>query len=183
MDANPVNGDANMDTGGQQDRQEWVRANFAEIFGTSTQDLQAQGINPRQYAREHRDQIRQFAHMQRSKGIPVPSGRPNGGGRPGHSGPDSGGPTDRGYGYGYGRGGPFGMGMRGGSAWIGILLALFALRFLLVGSIVGMHAAIYWVLVIGGIVLVARVVLFSWLRRRRLNRRQSGDKRNDRPGF
>ena len=73
-----------------------------------------------------------------------------------------------------GVGGPFGMGMRGGGAWIGILVALFALRFLLVGSIVGVHAAIYWVLVIGGIVLVARVVLFSWLRRRRFNRRRIG---------
>ena len=181
MDANPANGDANMpDTGGQQDRQQWVRANFEEIFGTTAQDLQARGINPRQYAREHRDQIRQFAQMQRSRGIAVPSGRPNGGGRRRPSGPDSGGPTNRGYGRG---GGPFGMGMRGGGAWIGILVALFALRFLLVGSIVGVHAAIYWVLVIGGIVLVARVVLFSWLRRRRFNRRQSGEQRSDRPGI
>ena len=182
MDANPANGDANMpDGGGQQDRQEWVRANFEEIFGTSAQDLQARGINPRQYAREHRDKIRQFAQMQRSQGIAVPSGRPNGGGRPGYSGPDTGGPTNRGYGY--GGGGPFGIGMRGGSAWIGILIVLFALRFLLVGSFVGVHAAVYWVLVIGGILLVARVVLFSWLRRRRFNSRQSGGQGNDRPGL
>lgn len=182
MDANPANGDANIpDGGGQRDRQEWVRANFEEIFGTSVQDLQARGINPRQYAREHRDKIRQFAQMQRSQGIAVPSGRPDGGGQPGQSGPDAGRRTSRGYGY--GGGGPFGMGMRGGSAWIGILIALFALRFLLVGSFVGVHAAVYWVLVIGGILLVARVVLFSWLRRRRFNRRGSGGQRNDRPGF
>ena len=64
------------------------------------------------------------------------------------------------------------MGMRGGTAWIGVLIALFALRFLLVDSFVGTHAAILWVLGIGGIMLVARVFLFSWLRNRRCNRRQ-----------
>jgi len=67
-----------------------------------------------------------------------------------------------------------GMGVRGGSAWLGIMLALFALRFLLVDSFAGTHAAIFWVLGIGGIMLVARVTLFSWLRRRRFNRRQQG---------
>jgi hypothetical protein len=41
-----------------------------------------------------------------------------------------------------------------------------------VDSFVGTHAAILWVLVIGGIMLVARVLLFSWLRNRRFNRRQ-----------
>ena len=76
-----------------------------------------------------------------------------------------------GYGYGSGR---FGPGMRGGSAWIGILLILLALRFLLVDSFVGAHAAIFWVLGIGGILLVARVVLFSWLRRRRFRRSPPG---------
>ena len=55
---------------------------------------------------------------------------------------------------------------------IGILLVLFALRFLLVDSFAGTHAAIFWVLGIGGILLVARVFLFSWLRRRRRARRQ-----------
>jgi hypothetical protein len=35
-------------SGGQQDRQERVRANFTRIFGTSGEDWQAQGINPRQ---------------------------------------------------------------------------------------------------------------------------------------
>ena len=63
------------------------------------------------------------------------------------------------------------MGRRGGSAWIGILVALFALRFLLVDSVAGGHAAIYWVLGIGGIMLVARVFLYSWLRNRRRNPR------------
>jgi len=64
------------------------------------------------------------------------------------------------------------MGIRGGTAWIGVLITLFALRFLLVDSFVGTHAAILWVLGIGGIMLVARVLLFSWLRNRRFNRRQ-----------
>jgi hypothetical protein len=158
-------------SGGQQDRQEWVRANFAQIFGTSAEDLRAQGINPRQYAREHRDEIRQFAQMQRSQGVAVPSGRASGGRRPANSGSNAGGPNNRVYGYG-GDGGRYGIGMRGGTAWIGVLIALFALRFLLVDSFAGTHAAIFWVLGIGGIMLVARVFLFSWLRQRRFNRRQ-----------
>ena len=55
IDPTPGNGNANIQSsGGQQGRQEWVRANFTQIFGTSAKDLQAQGINPRQYAREHR---------------------------------------------------------------------------------------------------------------------------------
>jgi hypothetical protein len=169
---NPAYGNAGIQGGGgQQDRQEWIRANFAQIFGTSAEDLRAQGINPRQYAWEHRDKIREFAQMQRSLGIAVPSGQANGGRRPGDSGSDADGPTNRGYRYGR-RAGRYGMGVRGGSAWIGVLIALFALRFLLVDSFVGTHAAILWVLVIGGIMLVARVLLFSWLRNRRFNRRQ-----------
>jgi hypothetical protein len=181
IDPTPGNGNANMQSdGGQEDRQEWVRANFTQIFGTSAEDLQAQGIDPRQYAREHRDEIRQFARLQRSQGIAVPSGRAPGGDRPYDSGPNAGGPPYRGFGY--GGGGRFGTGMRGGTAWIGVLVALFALRFLLVDSFVGTHAAIYWVLGIGGILLVARVVLFSWLRRRRFNRRQWGGRQNDRTG-
>lgn len=181
IDPIPPNGNANpQNGGGQQNREEWVRANFTQIFGTSAEGLQTQGINPRQYATQHRDKIRQFARMQRSQGIAVPGGR-----RPGDrgqgGGPNAGGPTNRGYGY--GAGGRFGMGMRGGTAWIGILLVLFALRFLLVDSFVGSHAAVFWVLGIGGIMLVARVVLFSWLRKRRFNRRQSGGQRNGRSGF
>ena len=173
IDPTPANGDINNQSGGgQQDRQDWVRANFTEIFGTSAEDLQAQGINPRQYAREHRDKIRRFAQMQRSQGIAVPRGRTSGGGRPDDSGPRAGGLSHRGYGF--GGGGRSGMGMRGGSAWIGILLVLFALRFLLVDSFAGTHAAIFWVLGIGGILLVARVILFSWLRRRRFSRGRSG---------
>jgi hypothetical protein len=168
----PAVGDANSQgSGGQQDRQEWIRANFAQIFGTSAEDLQAQGINPRQYAREHRDRIRQFAQMQRRLGVAVPSAQASGDRRPGSSGSDTGGPNNRAYRYG-GRGGRYGMGMRGGTAWIGALIALFAVRFLLVDSFVGPHAAILWVLGIGGIMLVARVLLFSWLRNRRFNRRQ-----------
>jgi hypothetical protein len=145
----PADGSANIQGGGgPQDRQEWVRANFVQIFGTSAEDLQAQGINPRQYAVEHRDQIRQFARMQQSQGIAVPNGRaPGGGGR-------------------------YSIARRGGTAWIGVLIALFALRFLLVDSVAGKHAAVFWVLGIGGIMLVARVFLFSWLRNRRFNRRQ-----------
>jgi hypothetical protein len=112
--------------------------------------------------------------LQRSQGIAVPSGRPAGVHGPGNSGPNAGEPSSRGYGYGGGR--RFGMGMRDGSGWIGILLLLFALRFLLVDSFRGTHAAIFWVLGIGGIMLVARVFLFSWLRKRRFNRRQSGDR-------
>jgi len=153
-DAEPHGGD------GSQTRQEWVRANFTQIFGTSAADLAAQGIDPRQYAREHRDQIRRFAQLQRRQGIAVPGG----------GGPGGGGPANRRYGY--GGGGRYGMGFRGGGAWIGVLLALFALRFLLVDSFAGAHAAIFWVLGIGGILLVVRVFLFSWLRRRRRDRRQ-----------
>ncbi len=153
---------------GRQSRREWVRANFTEIFGTSVAELRAQGVDPRQYALDHRDQIRRFARAQRRRGIAVPTGRDDGG-----AGAD--GPPGRrdGYGYGYGSG-RFGPGMRGGSAWIGILLILLALRFLLVDSFVGAHAAIFWVLGIGGILLVARVVLFSWLRRRRFRRSPPG---------
>jgi hypothetical protein len=169
---NPPDGNASIHgSGGQQDRQEWIRANFAEIFGTSAENLQAQGINPRQYAREHRDKIRQFAQMQRSLGVAVPSGQASGGRRPGNSRSNAGGPNNRVYRYG-GRAGRYAMGMRGGTAWIGVLFALFALRFLLVDSFVGTHAAILWVLGIGGIMLVARVFLFTWLRNRRFNRRQ-----------
>jgi hypothetical protein len=168
---NPADGNASIHgNGGQQDRREWIRANFAQIFGTSAEDLQARGINPRQYAREHHDKIRQFAEMQRSLGVAVPNGRASGGRRPGNTGSNAEGPNNRVYRYG-GRGGRYGMGMRGGTAWIGVLIALFALRFLLVDSFVGMHAAILWVLLIGGIMLVARVFLFSWLRNRRFNRR------------
>jgi hypothetical protein len=182
IDPTPADGNANIQSsGGQQDRQEWVRANFTEIFGTSPEDLRAQGIKPRQYAREHRDKIRQFAQIQRSQGIAVPSSRASGGSRPGNSGPNIGGPTNRGYGY--GGAGRFGIGMRGGTAWIGILIALFALRFLLVDSFVGTHAAIFWVLGIGGILLVARVFLFSWLRRRRFNRGHSGGQKNGQAGL
>jgi hypothetical protein len=182
IDPTPANGNANIQNSGrQQDRQEWVRANFTQIFGTSAKDLQAQGINPRQYAREHRDKVRTFAQMQRSQGIAVPSGRASGGRQPGNSGPNAGGPINRGYGY--GGGGRFGMGRRGGTAGIGILIALFALRFLLVDSFAGTHAAIFWVLGIGGILLVARVFLFSWLRRRRFNRRQSGGQQDGHDGF
>jgi hypothetical protein len=167
-------------TAGPRNRQEWVQANFTQIFGTSAEALWAQGINPRQYARQHRDQIRLFAQLQRSQGIAVPDGRPAGGGRPGTGGPSGGAPTSRGYGS--GRGG-FGVGMRGGSAWIGVLIALFALRFLLVDSLVGAHAAILWVLMIGGVMLVARVVLFSWLRQRRFNRRQERRQQRGQSGF
>jgi hypothetical protein len=181
IDPTPANGNANIQsTGGQQDRQEWVRANFTRIFGTPAEDLQAQGINPRQYAREHRDKIRQFAQMQRSEGIAVPSGRASGVRQPGNSGSNAEGFPTRGYGYGGGR--RFGMGMRGGTAWIGILIALFALRFLLVDSFVGTHAAIFWVLGIGGILLVARVFLFSWFRKRRFTRQQSGGQPNGQAG-
>jgi hypothetical protein len=183
-DIGPTPGNGNTSTqssGGPQDRQEWVRANFSQIFGTSAEDLQAQGINPRQYARDHRDKIRQFAQMQRSQGIAVPSGRASGVGRPGDRGPEVGGPVGRRYGY--GGGGRFGTGMRGGTAWIGILIALFALRFLLVDSFVGTHAAVLWVLGIGGILLVARVVLIFGLRRRRLNRWQSDGRQQGRSGL
>jgi hypothetical protein len=168
---NPADGYVSVQgSGGQQDRLEWIRANFAQIFGVSAEDLQAQGIDPRQYAREHRDKIRQYAQMQRSKGIAVPSGQATAGRRPYDSGSNPRGPNNRVYRYG-GRG-RYGIGMRGGTAWIGVLVALLALRFLLVDSFVGMHAAILWVLLIGGVMLVARVLLFSWLRNRRFNRRQ-----------
>jgi hypothetical protein len=167
INSNPTNGNTNRQNGGgPRDRQEWIRANFTQIFGISAETLHAQGIDPRQYAREHRDQIRQFAQMQRSQGIAVPG---------------SGGPAGRGYGYGGSR--RFGMGMRGGSAWIGILVVLLALRFLLVDSFAGGHAAVFWVLGIGGVILVARVFLFSWLRRRRYQRRQSGGRTNGQSGF
>jgi hypothetical protein len=163
IDVIPPDGEANgPGSGSGPSRQEWIRANYTQIFGTSVQELQAQGIDPRRYAAEHRDQIRRFAQEQRRQGIAVPVGRPTGG-----AGPGPGGRGGRG-GFGYGRGnGRFGLGMRGGSAWLGILLALFALRFLLVDSFAGAHAAIFWVLGVGGVLLVVRVLLFSWLRRRR----------------
>ena len=144
-----------------------MRANFTQIFGTSIAELRAQGVDPRQYALDHPDQILRFVQAQRRQGMAIPGGRGDGG------------PAGGRYGYGGGR---FGVGMRGGSAWIGILLILFALRFLLVDSFVGAHAAIFWVLGIGGILLVARVVLFSWLRRRRLRRYQPGEHSDSRPG-
>jgi hypothetical protein len=182
IDPIPPDGNANPQrSGGQPDRQEWVRANFMQIFGTSAEDLQSQGINPRQYAMEHRDQIRQFARMQRRQGMAVPGGAPGGARGQGNNGPTAGGPA--GGGYGYGGGGRFGMGRRGGSAWIGILIALFALRFLLVDSFAGTHAAVFWVLGIGGVLLVARVFLFSWFRKRRFNRRKSAGQPNGRSGF
>jgi len=182
IDPTSGNGSADIQSsGGQNERQEWVRANFTQIFGISAEDLQAQGIHPRQYARDHRDKIRQFAQMQRSQGIAVPSGRASRDSRPANSGPGAGGRTNRGYGY--GGGGRFGTGMRGGTAWIGMLMVLLALRFVLVDSLVGTHAAIIWVLGIGGILLVARVFLFSWLRKRRFNRRNSGGQQSDQTGF
>jgi hypothetical protein len=180
IDPNPLNGNANLpNSAAQRARQQWVRANFTQIFGVSAEDLQAQGINPRRYARDHRDQIRRFAQEQRSQGIAVPSGRLSGAPGQGNPGADPGGKTNRGYGY--GARGRYGTGLRGGSAWIGILLVLFALRFLLVDSLVGTRSALVWVLMIGGVVLVARVLLFSWLRRRRFNRGRSVDSRTDDP--
>jgi hypothetical protein len=154
-----------------------VRANFTQIFGTSIGELRARGIDPRQYALDHRDQIRRFARAQRRQGLAVPGGRSD-------SGAATEGPGGRRYGSGYARGygGPFGMGMRGGGAWIGILLILLALRFLLVDSFAGAHAAIFWVLGIGGILLLARVTLFSWLRRRRFRHDQPGARSDSRPG-
>ncbi len=186
IDSDPSNTDADAHDGGaQRARRQRVRANSAQIFGSSAEELQAQGIDPRQHARQHRDQIRQFALWQRSQGLPVPSGRSADTTAPAGTGPTGEGPTSGGYGYGYGRGGGgrYRLGRRGGSAWIGILVALLALRFLLVDSFVGAHAAIWWVLIIGGLVLVARVVLFSWLRRRRFNRRPSGGQPHPPSGF
>ena len=110
IDPTPANGDANNQrSGGQQDRLDWVRANFTQIFGTSAKDLEAQGINPRQYAREHREKIRQFAKMQRSQGIAVSSDGASGGHQPGNSGPNAEEPSNRGYGN--GGGGRFGLEM------------------------------------------------------------------------
>jgi hypothetical protein len=173
----PNNDDANLaKDGGQQSREEWVRAHFTQIFGTSAEELHAQGIDARQYAIDHRQNIRQFAQMQRRQGIAVPMGRPSGNRDPANSGPNGGRPTNQGRGF--GGASRFGMGRRGGTAWIGVLIALFALRFLLVDSFAGTHAAIFWVLCIGGILLVARVILFSWLRQRRFNRRSTSRQRN-----
>jgi hypothetical protein len=183
IDPNPMNGNAHVsDNAAQRARQQWVQTNFTQIFGVSAEDLRGRGINPRRYAREHRDQIRRFAQEQRSQGIAVPSGRISGAtGQGDHGTGTRGQAADRGYrNGGLGR---YGIGLRGGSAWVGILLFLFALRFLLVDSLVGTHAAVVWVLMIGGVVLVARVLLFSWIRQRRFNRRQSGGQPNGRSGF
>jgi len=157
---------------GRPTRQEWVRANFTQIFGVSAESLRAQGIDPRRYARDHRDKIRRFARMQRRQGIR--GGGPSDSGGPADNGPTGGDPAFREY----GRAGRYGRGVRGGTAWIGVLVALFALRFLIVDSFVGPHAAVLWILEIGGIMLVARVLLFSWLRNRRARRRQSGGPRD-----
>lgn len=182
IDPNPINGNADLPgNAAQRARQQWVRANFTQIFGVSAEDLQARGIDPRRYAREHRDQIRQFAQKQRSQGIAVPRGRFSGVPGQGGSEPGLGGQANRGYRY--GARGRYGIGLRGGSAWLGIVLFLFALRFLLVDSLVGARAAVVWVLMIGGVVLVARVLLFSWLRQRRFNRRRSDGQPNGRSGF
>ena len=145
-----------------------------EIFGTSAEDLRRQGINPRQYATEHRDEVRQFVQRQRRAVIAVP-GRRASGARGSEDGAARG-PLRYGTLWGGQRWGP---GVRGGSAWIGVLLALLALRFLLVDSYAGTHVAVFWVLGIGGIMLVARVVLFSWLRRRRSSGRRSGGPPHD----
>src|SRR5580693_6922547 len=162
-DPNRAMGDSDRRNGARpSSRQEWIQANFTQIFGVSAENLWAQGINPRQYAKQHRDKIRQFAQMQRSLGVTVPGGQTSSGRRPGDSGYDAGGPDNRVYRYGGGNG-RYGTGMRGGAAWIGILVTLFALRFLLVDSFVGTRAAVLWVLGIGGIMLVARIFLFSWL--------------------
>jgi hypothetical protein len=41
IDPNPANGNAHIPRrGGAQDRQEWVGANFTQIFGISAKDLQ-----------------------------------------------------------------------------------------------------------------------------------------------
>ena len=146
----------------------------------SAEALWAQGINPRQYARDHRDQIRLFAQQQRRQGIAVPTGRTPGSAQPGGGGSYDGTPAKRRYGGGWGAGR---MSMRGGSAWIGVLIALLALRFLLVDSLVGTHAAIVWVLLIGGVILVARVALFSWLRQRRFNQLQERRQQRRQSGF
>jgi len=169
IDQIPTQSDADeLGDGGALTRQEWVRANFTQIFGTSAADLQARGTDPRQYARDHRHQIRRFAQMQRRHGIAVPDARPSGANPTAvGNGPYGNGLANRGYRYG---GAGLGFRSRGG-AWVGILLVLLALRFLLVASFAGTHAALFWVLGIGGILLVARVFLFSWLRRRRGNRR------------
>ena len=153
--------------GSDDSRQAWVRANFTQIFGTSAGDLQSRRIDPREYARQHRDQIRAFAQTQRNLGIAVPPGGSANARGSSYNGPYGQGPSRRGYGY----GSRFGLGRRGGGGWIGIGLVLFAVRFLLVDSLAGPHAAIFWVLGIGGIMLLARVFLFSWLRSRRRNRR------------
>jgi len=79
IDQIPTQSDADeLGDGGALTRQEWVRANFTQIFGTSAADLQARGTDPRQYARDHRHQIRRFAQMQRRHGIAVPDARPSG---------------------------------------------------------------------------------------------------------
>jgi hypothetical protein len=50
--ASPNDGEADRQGNGgqqqQQTRQQWVRANFTEIFGTSPEALQAGGTDPRQ---------------------------------------------------------------------------------------------------------------------------------------
>jgi hypothetical protein len=172
IDQVPPDGDTNRHGSASPAREEWVRANFVQIFGTSVEDLQAQGIDPRQYALEHRSQIRRYAQAQRRRGMAVPDLRSSGGNGPGSGGPGGSGPFSRGYGYGGGYGGRYGMGFRGGGAWIGIVVVLFALRFVLVDSLGGSHAATFWVIGIGVIFLAARVFLFSWLRRRRRDQRQ-----------
>jgi hypothetical protein len=157
------------DRDGQPARATWVRNHFTEIFGISADDLRRQGINPRQYANGHRDEIRQFARVQRDQGLHVPRGRAAGNPQPNNGQAAEGQtttPSDQER-----RDRRSGFGMRGGTAWIGILIALLALRFLIVDTVKGTHIAVFWVIGIGGIMLVARVLLFSWLRRRRFNRR------------
>jgi hypothetical protein len=96
IDQVPPDGDANRYGSQSPAREEWVRANFVQIFGTSVEDLQALGIDPRQYALEHRSQIRSYAQAQRRRGMAVPDLRSSGGNGSASGGLGGIGPVNRG---------------------------------------------------------------------------------------
>ncbi len=124
--------------GRQQRNREWVRANFTEIFGVSIAELRARGVDPRVYAQEHQDLIRQYARSRR-----------------GGAGPGSGG----GFGGGYRWRGGFGIG--------GLLLVLLVVRLALGGRGGGTGVGLLVVVLLVAAMLLFRFGRIAVMRRKR----------------
>jgi hypothetical protein len=117
---------------------EWVRANFTEIFGVSVEDLRDRGVDPREYAQQHQDEIRAYARSHRSQ-------RPAGlGGR---------------FGVGYGWRGGFGIGS--------LLIVLLVVRLVLGAGTGRFGSGIVGVVVLVAALVALRFGRLYWLRRRR----------------